>query len=119
VSHHAVLILAGDPLAAALLGAAVEQAGCLPHFPQPGEASRAALRRLRPRLVLVSCDHSDACSDAFIGPALMTGAAVLVIQTRVASSETRDTVERLDLTVVDLSKDAEALGRCLRSLDES
>jgi hypothetical protein len=49
----------------------------------------------------------------------MTGAAVLVIQTRVASSETRDTVERLDLTVVDLSKDAEALGRCLRSLDES
>jgi hypothetical protein len=49
----------------------------------------------------------------------MTGAAVLVIQTRDASSETRDTVERLDLTMVDLSTDAEALARCLRALDES
>ncbi|HEY2067043.1 MAG TPA: hypothetical protein VGG84_13895 [Gemmatimonadaceae bacterium] len=116
--HHAVLIVAGDPLASALLGAAVEQAGCVPHFPQPGEAPRAALRRMRPRLVLVSCDHPEACSDAFIGPALMTGAAVLVIQTRDASSETRDVVERLDLTVVDLSTDTEALARCLRALDE-
>jgi hypothetical protein len=119
VSHHAVLIVAGDPLASALLGAAVEQAGSRPHFPQPGEAPRTALRRLRPRLVLISCDHPEACSDAFIGPALMTGAEVLVIQTRAAAPETRDTVERLDLTVVDLSKDTDALARCLRALDKS
>lgn len=118
MSHHAVLIVAGDPLAAALLGAAVEHAGCLPHFPQQGEAPRAALRRVRPRLVLVSCDHPDACSDAFIGPALMTGARVLVIHTRDTLPDTRATIERLGLPLVDLSQDAEALTRHLRALNE-
>lgn len=119
MTHHAVLIVAGDPLAAALLGAAVEHAGSLPHFPRSGEAPRGALLRLRPRLVLISCDHPEACSEAFIGPALMTGAAVLVIQTRDTLPETRDTIDRLNLTAVDLSRDTEALGRHLRALDES
>ena len=30
---------------------------------------RDALMRVRPRLAVIDCDHVDACSDAFIGPA--------------------------------------------------
>ena len=118
MSHHAVLIVAADPLAAALLGAAVEHGGSAPHFPQAGEAPRAALLRLRPRLVLVSCDHTEACSDGFIGPALMTGARVLLIQTRTMTPETRATVDRLGLSLVDLSRDTDAVVREVAALDD-
>lgn len=118
VTPHAVLIVATDPLAAALLGAAVEQAACLPHFLQPGENPRAALMRLRPRLALVSCDHPEGCSDAFIGPALMTGARVLLVQTRDMSPDMRAMIERLGVAAVDLSQDTNALAHHLRALDE-
>lgn len=73
--------------------------------------------RLRPWLVLVSCDHLEACSDAFIGPALMTRARVLLVQTRDMSPDTRAMIERLGVTAVDLSQDADALARHLHALD--
>src|SRR3954471_24023298 len=60
VSRQAVLIISSDPLAAALLGAAVELAGHQPHFVRTEERARAALLRARPRLVLVDCDHDEA-----------------------------------------------------------
>jgi hypothetical protein len=80
MSHHAVLILSSDPLPAALLGAAVELAGHTPHFARAGESPRAALLRLRPNVVFVDCDHVEACADSFLGPAIMTGARVILIR---------------------------------------
>ena len=77
-----VLVLSSDPLAAALVGAAIELAGHAPRFPLADEAPRAALLRVRPRLVVIDCDHEDACSDSFIGPALMTGSRVLLVRSR-------------------------------------
>lgn len=116
VSHHDVLILSADSLAAALLGAAVELAGHTPQFPQPGEAARAALLRVRPRVVFVECDHDDACSESFIGPALMTGAKVQLFTSRRSRRDPRDLARGLGLSVATLPMDHHALADLLREL---
>lgn len=73
-----VLVFSTDPLAAALIGAAVELADYVAVFPFEGEAPRDAVMRLRPSAALVDCDHEDACTEAFFGPAMMVGARVAV-----------------------------------------
>jgi hypothetical protein len=115
VSRHDVLLLSSDPLASALLGAAVELAGHVPRFPRAGETARAALRRLRPRAVLVDCDH-EACSDAFIGPALMTGARVQLFRSRRTQRDASDVARRLGVSIIELPMEPEALTTLLRDL---
>jgi hypothetical protein len=116
VSGHAVLIFSADPLAAALLGAVVELAGHAPHFPRQDEAARSTLMRVRPRLVLIDADHEETCSDAFIGPALMTGAQVVLYRSHLTRRESREVAGRLGLTVVELPTDQEKLTRILQEL---
>jgi hypothetical protein len=84
-----VLIVATDPLAGALLGAAVELAGYSPVFPLEGEEARDALRRSKPCAVLVDCDCDDACSESFFGPAMMMGATIAIF----TSSRSRRTLQ--------------------------
>lgn len=84
-----VLIISTDPLAGALIGAAVELAGYTPVFPREGEGARDALRQSRPSMVLVDCDSEDACSESFFGPAMMIGASVAIF----TSSRSRRTLE--------------------------
>ena len=100
--NPAVLILSADPLAAALLGAAAELAGYDALFPHASEPPRAALLRLRPRLVLVDCDHETACSEAFVGPALMTGAKVLIFRSRRSVHDASELARRTQVTVLEL-----------------
>lgn len=114
MSPRAVLIFAADPLAAALLGAAAELAGHEPHFPRQGEGPRAALLRVRPRLALIDCDHEDACSDSFVGPALMTDARVLLFHSARTRRDASVFARRLGLTVLSLPADTETLFRLFR-----
>jgi hypothetical protein len=116
VNRHAVLVLSSDSLAAGLLGAAIELAGHAPTFPQTGESARDALMRVRPRLAVIDCDHEDACSDAFIGPALMTGSRVLLFKSRRTQRDASELAERLGLTVVDMPSRHETLTQVLREL---
>jgi hypothetical protein len=116
VSRHAVLIFSADPLAAALLGAVVELAGHAPHFPQHEEAARGALLRVRPRAVLIDCDHEETCSAAFVGPALMTGAAILLYRSPRTRHDAREFASRLGLHVMNLPDDREKLVRHLNEL---
>jgi hypothetical protein len=116
VSRHDVLILSTDALAAALLGAAVELAGHQPHFPETEEAARVALRRVRPRLVVVDCDHADACTEAFVGPALMTGARLLLFDSKRHGDRGVGVARRLGLDVVHLPEDHDVFVRRLREL---
>ena len=116
VIPHDVLILSSDPLAAALLGAAVELAGHAPAFSQEGESARAALLRVRPRVALLDCDHEESCSEAFVGPALMTGARVVLFR----SHRTRSDMvfaERMGLTVLTMPNGVEEVARLLDGLD--
>jgi hypothetical protein len=115
VSRHAILIISDDPLSAALLGAAVELAGHAPHFPAAHEAVRATLLRLRPRAVLIDCSH-DACSDGFIGPALMTGARVQLFASQHTPGDARDVARRLGLTIAELPMDHDSLATLLHEL---
>lgn len=112
MSRHAVLVLSSDPLGAALLGAAIELAGHAPRFPQSEELAREALRRVRPRLVVIDCDH-DGCSDAFIGPALMTGSRVLLLRSRRTRRDMTELTGRLGLHVMDMPMEHQTLTRLL------
>ena len=78
VKRSAVLILSSDPMAAALVGAAIEAVGVATAFARQGESPRDALLRTRPAVVAIDCEHDEACSEAFLGPVVMTGAAVAV-----------------------------------------
>jgi hypothetical protein len=113
VKRSAVLIFSEDPLGAALIGAAVELAGIEPAYPVRGELPREALLRQRPRLVLVDCDHGAACEAAFFGPAMMTGARVVLM----ASARTCPSAERLaaefGLRSICLSSEPEAIAAVL------
>ena len=102
MNRHPVLVLSSDPLASALLGAAIELAGHAPRFPESPEAARAALLRIRPRLVLIDCDHEDGCSDAFIGPALMAGSRVLLFKSRRTRRDVTELTGRLGVHVIDM-----------------
>lgn len=114
VTVHAVLIFASDPLAAALLAAAVELSGYAPQFGRPGETARGALLRLRPALILADCDHEESCSDEFVGPALMTGARVLLFRSKRTRRDTTELAKRLGVRVVELPADHDTLARAMR-----
>jgi len=119
VSRQAVLIISADPLAAALLGAAVELAAHMPHFTRPDERARAALLRVRPRLVLIDCDHTEACSDEFVGPAIMTGARVILFRSNRTIADQKEFSERLGLQILDMPKDHASVTAILReALDD-
>ena len=111
-----VLVLSSDPLAAALVGAAIELAGHAPRFPHADEAARAALLRVRPRLVIIDCDDDDACSESFIGPALMTGSRVLLVRSRRTRRDVSELTRRLGLRVVEMPIEHEPLTRLLHQM---
>ena len=116
MKRNDVLILSADPLAAALLGAAVELVGHQPHFPEPRESPRVALRRVRPRAVLVDGEHEDACTESFIGPALMTGTRILVFDAGGRGERGAKLARHGGIEVVHLPDDHEKLLRCLEEL---
>lgn len=115
MNRHDVLILSSDPLTAALLGAAVELAGHTPQFSQDNEAARSALRRVKPHVALIDCDHEESCAEEFVGPALMTGARVVLFRSSRTALDTPGLAERLGLTVIHLPSDVDELGRLLGS----
>ena len=83
------LVLSTDALTAALIGVLLETHGYRPAFPAPDESPRESLRRIRPGVVLVDCEQDTACSEAFLGPATMTGARVIMF----SASRSREEVE--------------------------
>lgn len=115
VKRSVVLIFSEDPLAAALVGAAVELVGFEPAFPTNGEPPREALLRERPRLVLVDCDHDAACGPSLFGPALMTGARVMLVGSRRTRRDVYEVAVRFGLRALRLPADLEAIADLLRA----
>jgi hypothetical protein len=115
-SRTPVLVLSSDPLAAALLGAAIELAGHAPRFPHAAESARQALLRVRPRLVVIDCDHEDGCSEAFVGPALMTGSQVVLFRSRRTRRDVSDMADRLGLRMVEMPQEHGSLTSLLHEL---
>jgi hypothetical protein len=116
VSRQPVLILSSDSLSAALLGAAVELAGHAPYFAMEGEAARAALLRVRPRLGLIDCDHGEACAESFIGPAMMTGARLLLVHSRRSERDMGELAHQLGVRVFEMPSDHASLMLLLQEM---
>ena len=114
VKGSAVLIFSEDPLSAALIGAAVELIGLEPTFPGAGDQPREALLRERPRLVLLDCDHS-ACGPGFVGPAMMTGARVMLVTSRRNRRDGGHVASQLGLRSVVLPADVASIAEALRA----
>ncbi len=72
--------------------------------------------RVRPRLVLIDCDHEEACSEEFVGPALMTGARVLLIRSGRTVRDMTDFATRLSVRIVDMAAEHGAFLQILREL---
>ncbi len=109
-----VLVLTSDAFGSALLGAAVEFSGHRPVFPLVRESARAALVRVRPRVVLVETAHEEAGNESFLGPAIMTGARPLLVyagdQTdQQAIALARTLAERLNIPLIVLPGETERL----------
>lgn len=115
MNRSEVLIFSADALAAALIGASVELAGYTPMFAREGEPARDALRRVRPVAVLVDCDHEDACNEHFLGPVMMTGAAVLVFSSARSRSDAAALVARFGVAAFTLPIAVEELGAIVRA----
>lgn len=109
-----ILICTTDPLAAALLAAAVELDGHDPRFPEPDEPARAALVRIRPAVVLVDCDYPDACDDTFVGPALMLGVRIVLLRSPHSRTDPTEIAAHRGLEVLDLPAHQDALADLLR-----
>lgn len=112
----AVLVFSSDPLAGALLGAAVELGGYQPHFAAAEESARSALLRVRPRVVLIDCDHEESCSEEFVGPALMIGARVLLIRSGRTVRDMTDFATRLKVRIVNMAAEHAMFPEILRDL---
>ena len=115
MSRLSILIFSADALAAALMAGAVELAGHRLHFASPEEPARTALRRVRPDVVLIDCDHSESCADSFIGPAIMTGARAILFRSPHTRRDVRELTSHLHVTVLNLPDDAAHIADILAS----
>lgn len=72
-----VLIFAREDLISALLGLLVETSGHIAMLPKDNEDSGSAMRRLRPSVVIVDCDHKD-CTEGLVRAANEVGARLIL-----------------------------------------
>ena len=74
-----VLIIAGDPMVAALLGMLLDPGRHEPVYPQPGERPEDAIARLRPPVaILLDGELESAHSDLFLARADRAHATLLL-----------------------------------------
>lgn len=104
-----LLVVTAEPLAAALLGAAVEAAGLSVAFPRRDEAPRDALRRTRPTTVLAAVTADGLDLDPLLGPALMLDARVILIGGRRAERVMREAASQHGLAAFLLPDQLDAL----------
>ena len=110
----AALILSPDPLGAALLAAAVELAGFRAEFAATGESAGDAVRRVRPRLVLLDARDPGLGDERLLGPALLLGAWVYLFGTAETLRNREVAAARHGAEMLRLPEDTEQLPELLR-----
>lgn len=95
-----VLIVSADPTAAALLGGLVETLGYDVEFGRVNEPSDDTLRRVRPRVCMLDCATTEACSDATIARAMMRGVSVVLVGPAPLLAGMRDLASRHGVEMV-------------------
>ena len=109
-----VLIVAGDPMVAALLGMLLDPNRHEPVYPQPGERLEDALGRLRaPIAILLDGELEPARSDLFLARADRARATLLLFTPPTGGAAVRALAEERGLPCFSLPVDRVALTRIL------
>lgn len=88
--HTTVLVLAKDRFVAALLGALIELSGRDAVFPQEGEATAAAARRVHADLILLDCALGSTTCATVATAARQDGLRLLMFSAAHTEREARD-----------------------------
>ncbi len=109
-----VLILARDPVIAALIGMLLEMDGYDPVFPAPGETAEQALGRLRaPLIVCADCDIPDVQSDLFFARVRRSGARFVLFGAPGSEQTVKDLAAQRSARYFMLPTDRATLARVL------
>lgn len=109
-----MLIVAGDPMVAALLGMLLDPNRHEPIYPQPGERVEEALSRLRPPIaILLDGELEPAHSDLFLARADRARATLLLFTPPTGGDAVRALAESRGVPCFALPVDRAALTRIL------
>lgn len=85
-----ILVIAKEPLIQTLMCSLVDLSGHRAAQPRSDETVAAAIARVRPRLLLLDCEHDGACEDDAYLAASSVGAAVLLFTPSRSHAEVAD-----------------------------
>lgn len=85
-----ILVIAKEPLIQTLMCSLVDLSGHLAEQPRSDESVSAAIRRVRPKLLLLDCEHDCACEEAAYVAAATVGAEVLLFTPSRTHAEVAD-----------------------------
>lgn len=85
-----ILVIAKEPLIQTLMCSLVDLSGHRAAQPHSDETVAAAIARVSPRLLLLDCEHDDACEDEAYQAAARVGAEVLLFTPSHSRAEVAD-----------------------------
>jgi hypothetical protein len=119
-ADHSVLVIATDPMLAAIVGVLVESTNLRVAFPDDGERAEDALARIKPlAAVLVDAAADESASDVFVARARKRRMPVLLFGRRQRIEERRAWVHSNAMPTFVLPDDTAALQLVLRTFPES
>ena len=116
-SDHKVLIVAPDPVLAALVGSIVELSRLRAAFPRANERPEDALTRVKPLIaILIDALADEAESDIFLARARRKGVHLLLFGGAAATKARRPWAEARGIPVYTLPDDVQALEESIRKI---
>ena len=109
-----VLILAREEIVAALLGLMVELRGLDPIFLDTAEIAEEVIRRERPAVVVIDCDHQD-CTESLLASVRDAGAKPILFSPFRFAAEVKRVAGRHGVEFFTLPADPETFGNLLRA----
>jgi hypothetical protein len=116
-SDHKVLIVAPDPVLAALVGSVVELSRLRAAFPRANERPEDALMRVRPLIaVLIDAMSDEAESDIFLARARRKGVHLLLFGGAATASARRAWAEARNVPVYQLPEQVAELEEAIKTI---
>lgn len=108
-----MLILAREEMVAALLGLMVEVRGLDPVFLDKAEIAEEFIRRERPAVVVIACDHQD-CTESLLTAVREAGAKPVLFSPFRFAAEVKRVAGRHGVESFTLPADPESFGQLLQ-----
>ena len=108
-----VLILAREEIVSALLGLMVELQGLQPVYLGPAEIAEDVIRRERPTVVVIDCDHQD-CTESLLSAVRDAGAKPILFSPFRFEREVKRVARKHGVDSFTLPADPESFGRMIQ-----